>query len=164
MGKRNRAAAIAYCERRERLAHCMLLGWTVGCWIKWAMGRVLWLWVVWGWILAQKRFVYTPILLPKQLGIFWSYSFSFCPLLMQASMDVSPFNKGRESTIWGVSLMLGYLGYDFSLLLHSMQQKTFKVMMQLMKSCNNSGFCIFILFLRLIQHGNLLLLSIIILH
>jgi hypothetical protein len=32
---------------------------------------------------------------------------------MQASMDVSPFNKGRESTIWGVSLMLGYLGYDF---------------------------------------------------
>lgn len=79
-------------------------------------------------------------------------------------MDVSPFNKGRESTIWGVSLMLGYLGYDFSLLLHSMQQKTFKVMMQLMKSCNNSGFCIFILFLRLIQHGNLLLLSIIILH
>jgi len=31
---------------------------------------------------------------------------------MQASMDVSPFNKGRESTIWGVSLMLGYLGFD----------------------------------------------------
>jgi hypothetical protein len=38
-------------------------------------------------------------------------------------MDVSPFNKGRESTIWGVSLMLGYLGYDLSLL-HSMLKKT----------------------------------------
>ncbi|VAH13007.1 unnamed protein product [Triticum turgidum subsp. durum] len=31
---------------------------------------------------------------------------------MQASMDVSPLNKGRESTVWGVSLMLGYLGFD----------------------------------------------------
>jgi len=33
-------------------------------------------------------------------------------ILYPASMDVSPFNKGRESTIWGVSLMLGYLGFD----------------------------------------------------
>jgi hypothetical protein len=39
-------------------------------------------------------------------------------------MDVNPFNKGRESTIWGVSLMLGYLGYDLSLLLLSMVKKT----------------------------------------
>ncbi|GJM94391.1 hypothetical protein PR202_ga11031 [Eleusine coracana subsp. coracana] len=31
---------------------------------------------------------------------------------VMASMDVSPFNKGRESTVWGVSLMLGYLGFD----------------------------------------------------
>jgi hypothetical protein len=38
-------------------------------------------------------------------------------------MDVSPFNRGRESTIWGVSLMFGYLGYD-SLLLLSMPKKT----------------------------------------
>jgi hypothetical protein len=42
---------------------------------------------------------------------------------MQASMDVSPFNKGRESTIWGVSLMLGYLGYDFCPLLLSTLKK-----------------------------------------
>jgi hypothetical protein len=42
---------------------------------------------------------------------------------MQASMDVSPFNKGRESTIWGVSLMLGYLGYDLNLLPLSVLKK-----------------------------------------
>jgi hypothetical protein len=36
---------------------------------------------------------------------------SFCLSWVQASMDVSSFNKGRESTVWGVSLMLGYLGY-----------------------------------------------------
>lgn len=37
----------------------------------------------------------------------------FFPVLsswVQASMDASPFNRGRENTIWGVSLMLGYLG------------------------------------------------------
>ncbi|TVU18236.1 hypothetical protein EJB05_34324 [Eragrostis curvula] len=33
-------------------------------------------------------------------------------ILYPASMEVSPFNKGRESTVWGVSLMLGYLGFD----------------------------------------------------
>jgi adenosine 3'-phospho 5'-phosphosulfate transporter B2 len=32
---------------------------------------------------------------------------------MQAAMDVSPLHRGRESTVWGVSLMLGYLGYSF---------------------------------------------------
>ena len=29
MGKRNIAAAVAYCERRERKAHCILVGWPV---------------------------------------------------------------------------------------------------------------------------------------
>ncbi|KAE9463511.1 hypothetical protein C3L33_04587, partial [Rhododendron williamsianum] len=28
-----------------------------------------------------------------------------------AAGDVSPYNRGRDSTVWGVSLMLGYLGY-----------------------------------------------------
>ncbi|KAL0390462.1 UNVERIFIED_CONTAM: UDP-galactose/UDP-glucose transporter 5 [Sesamum calycinum] len=26
--------------------------------------------------------------------------------------DISPYSRGRESTVWGVSLMLGYLGFD----------------------------------------------------
>ncbi|KAK4741862.1 hypothetical protein SAY87_025450 [Trapa incisa] len=26
--------------------------------------------------------------------------------------DINPYNKGRENTIWGVSLMIGYLGFD----------------------------------------------------
>uniref|UniRef100_A0A0D3AKX3 Uncharacterized protein n=1 Tax=Brassica oleracea var. oleracea TaxID=109376 RepID=A0A0D3AKX3_BRAOL len=29
-----------------------------------------------------------------------------------AGNDVSPLNKGRENTVWGVSLMAGYLGFD----------------------------------------------------
>jgi hypothetical protein len=29
MGKRNRAAAVVYCERRERKAHWLLVGWPV---------------------------------------------------------------------------------------------------------------------------------------
>ncbi|RVW65929.1 hypothetical protein CK203_007295 [Vitis vinifera] len=27
--------------------------------------------------------------------------------------DISPYSKGRENTVWGVSLMMGYLGYRF---------------------------------------------------
>ncbi|CAL5424327.1 unnamed protein product [Camellia sinensis] len=29
-----------------------------------------------------------------------------------AAGDISPYNRGRESTVWGVSLMVGYLGFD----------------------------------------------------
>ncbi|XP_052883827.1 UDP-galactose/UDP-glucose transporter 5B isoform X2 [Gossypium arboreum] len=31
---------------------------------------------------------------------------------VMAGTDVSPYSKGRESTVWGVSLMVGYLGFD----------------------------------------------------
>ncbi|XP_042411715.1 UDP-galactose/UDP-glucose transporter 5B-like isoform X2 [Zingiber officinale] len=31
---------------------------------------------------------------------------------VMASADITPYNTGRESTIWGISLMLGYLGFD----------------------------------------------------
>ncbi|WZY75471.1 hypothetical protein YC2023_021855 [Brassica napus] len=30
----------------------------------------------------------------------------------KAGDDASPYNKGRENTVWGVSLMAGYLGFD----------------------------------------------------
>lgn len=33
---------------------------------------------------------------------------------LQASADITPYNTGRESTIWGISLMLGYLGYTLT--------------------------------------------------
>ncbi|XAR59024.1 hypothetical protein NMG60_11014639 [Bertholletia excelsa] len=33
-------------------------------------------------------------------------------ILFPAAGDLSPYNKGRESTVWGVSLMVGYLGFD----------------------------------------------------
>ncbi|GMJ00785.1 hypothetical protein like AT5G59740 [Hibiscus trionum] len=33
-------------------------------------------------------------------------------ILFPAGTDISPYNKGRENTVWGVSLMVGYLGFD----------------------------------------------------
>jgi hypothetical protein len=33
-------------------------------------------------------------------------------ILFPAGDDISPYNKGRENTVWGVSLMVGYLGFD----------------------------------------------------
>ncbi|KAA8543947.1 hypothetical protein F0562_021876 [Nyssa sinensis] len=33
-------------------------------------------------------------------------------ILYPAAGDISPYNRGRESTVWGVSLMIGYLGFD----------------------------------------------------
>ncbi|THG00432.1 hypothetical protein TEA_010971 [Camellia sinensis var. sinensis] len=32
---------------------------------------------------------------------------------VMAAGDISPYNRGRESTVWGVSLMVGYLGVGF---------------------------------------------------
>ncbi|XVF20129.1 hypothetical protein REPUB_Repub11eG0171800 [Reevesia pubescens] len=33
-------------------------------------------------------------------------------ILFPAGTDLSPYSKGRENTVWGVSLMIGYLGFD----------------------------------------------------
>ncbi|EPS70730.1 hypothetical protein M569_04031, partial [Genlisea aurea] len=33
-------------------------------------------------------------------------------ILFQADGDKSPYSSGRESTVWGVSFMIGYLGFD----------------------------------------------------
>ncbi|KAG5515377.1 hypothetical protein RHGRI_036429 [Rhododendron griersonianum] len=33
-------------------------------------------------------------------------------ILYPATGDNSPYNRGRESTVWGASLMIGYLGFD----------------------------------------------------
>ncbi|PKI74320.1 hypothetical protein CRG98_005296 [Punica granatum] len=33
-------------------------------------------------------------------------------ILYPAGSDFSPYSRGRENTVWGVSLMIGYLGFD----------------------------------------------------
>ncbi|XP_022732214.1 UDP-galactose/UDP-glucose transporter 5B [Durio zibethinus] len=33
-------------------------------------------------------------------------------ILFPEGTDMSPYSKGRENTVWGVSLMVGYLGFD----------------------------------------------------
>ncbi|KAB5520283.1 hypothetical protein DKX38_024602 [Salix brachista] len=33
-------------------------------------------------------------------------------LFMHDGSEISPYSRGRENTVWGVSLMLGYLGFD----------------------------------------------------
>ncbi|KAI9196633.1 hypothetical protein LWI28_025597 [Acer negundo] len=33
-------------------------------------------------------------------------------ILFPAGEDISPYSRGRENTVWGVSLMVGYLGFD----------------------------------------------------
>ncbi|PSR95140.1 UDP-galactose/UDP-glucose transporter like [Actinidia chinensis var. chinensis] len=33
-------------------------------------------------------------------------------ILYPAAGEISPYNRGRESTVWGISLMIGYLGFD----------------------------------------------------
>ncbi|KAF9604646.1 hypothetical protein IFM89_008977 [Coptis chinensis] len=76
--------------------------------------------MVWGTLIMQKRykgrdylivivvtigcsvFVLYPVIL--SLSRFLSY------LRVSARADISPYNRGRESTVWGVSLMIGYLG------------------------------------------------------
>nr|CAB3459998.1 unnamed protein product [Digitaria exilis] len=63
--------------------------------------------MIWGTIIMRKKYggkdYFFAVIVTLGCSLF---------ILYPASMDVSPFNKGRESTIWGVSLMLGYLGFD----------------------------------------------------
>ncbi|KAG6792669.1 hypothetical protein POTOM_001821 [Populus tomentosa] len=44
-------------------------------------------------------------------GLFNFHSISNIPWL-SAGTEISPYSRGRENTVWGVSLMLGYLGFD----------------------------------------------------
>ncbi|KAF8395064.1 hypothetical protein HHK36_019004 [Tetracentron sinense] len=64
--------------------------------------------MVWGTLIMQKRYKGKDYMLAVlvMLG---------CTLfiLYPAAADISPYNRGRESTVWGVSLMTGYLGYQF---------------------------------------------------
>uniref|UniRef100_A0A0E0H8N0 Uncharacterized protein n=1 Tax=Oryza nivara TaxID=4536 RepID=A0A0E0H8N0_ORYNI len=63
--------------------------------------------MIWGTIIMRKKYggkdYFFAVVVTVGCSLF---------ILYPASMDASPFNRGRENTIWGVSLMLGYLGFD----------------------------------------------------
>lgn len=63
--------------------------------------------MVWGTLIMQKRY--------KRLDYLWAVLVTMgCSvfILFPSDGDISPYNRGRESTVWGVSLMVGYLGFD----------------------------------------------------
>ncbi|KAL9662228.1 hypothetical protein QQ045_027060 [Rhodiola kirilowii] len=63
--------------------------------------------MVWGTLIMQKSYkghnYFFAFLVTAGCSIF---------ILYPSGYEVSPYNKGRENTVWGVSLMIGYLGFD----------------------------------------------------
>ncbi|PON52549.1 UAA transporter [Trema orientale] len=63
--------------------------------------------MVWGTIIMQKKYkgpdYFLAFLVTMGCSIF---------ILYPAGSDISPYGRGRENTVWGVSLMIGYLGFD----------------------------------------------------
>ncbi|KAM7496596.1 hypothetical protein LguiA_021010 [Lonicera macranthoides] len=63
--------------------------------------------MIWGTVIMQKKY--------KGRDYLWAFLVTLgCSLfiLYPAAGDISPYSRGRESTVWGVSLMIGYLGCD----------------------------------------------------
>lgn len=63
--------------------------------------------MIWSTIIMQKKY--------KAFDYFFAFLVMLgCALfiLYPAAGDINPYNRGRESTLWGVSLMIGYLGFD----------------------------------------------------
>lgn len=63
--------------------------------------------MLWGSIIMQKKYNMRDYLFAFLVTVGCSIF-----ILFPAAGDVSPYSKGRESTVWGVSLMIGYLGFD----------------------------------------------------
>ncbi|KAL0729385.1 hypothetical protein Bca4012_025478 [Brassica carinata] len=61
--------------------------------------------MVWGTLIMQKKYKGFDYLVAFLVTLGCSVF-----ILFPAGDDVSPYNKGRENTVWGVSLMAGYLG------------------------------------------------------
>ncbi|CAN6459654.1 unnamed protein product [Victoria cruziana] len=63
--------------------------------------------MVWGTLIMQKRYNVQEYLLAMLVTV-------GCTLfiLYPAGEDINPQSSGRESSIWGVTLMMGYLGFD----------------------------------------------------
>ncbi|EEF31273.1 UDP-galactose/UDP-glucose transporter 5B [Ricinus communis] len=63
--------------------------------------------MIWGTVIMQKRYKGMDYLLAFLVTLGCSVF-----ILFPAGTDISPYSRGRENTVWGVSLMLGYLGFD----------------------------------------------------
>ncbi|CAA6669359.1 unnamed protein product [Spirodela intermedia] len=63
--------------------------------------------MVWGILIMQKKYFRKDYIFAFLVTLGCSIF-----ILYPASTDISPYNSGRESTAWGVFLMLGYLGFD----------------------------------------------------
>ncbi|KAK7272092.1 hypothetical protein RJT34_28485 [Clitoria ternatea] len=63
--------------------------------------------MVWGTLIMQKRYQGPDYLLAFLVTLGCSVF-----ILFPAGTDISPYSRGRENTVWGVLLMLGYLGFD----------------------------------------------------
>ncbi|KAM7278888.1 hypothetical protein ACFE04_006022 [Oxalis oulophora] len=63
--------------------------------------------MVWGTMIMQKRYKGSDYMLAFLVTVGCSVF-----ILFPAGTDVSPYSRGRENTVWGVSLMAGYLGFD----------------------------------------------------
>lgn len=108
--------------------------------------------MVWGTIIMQKRYGGRDYMLAVLVTLGCSIF-----ILYPAGTDISPYNRGRESTVWGVFLMIGYLGFDgFT---STFQDKLFKGYdMEIHNQIFYTTFCSCILSLSgLIIQGHLLL-------
>ncbi|KAE8038984.1 hypothetical protein FH972_011440 [Carpinus fangiana] len=63
--------------------------------------------MVWGTLIMQKTYRGPDYLLAFLVTLGCSIF-----ILYPAASDISPYSRGRENTVWGVSLMTGYLGFD----------------------------------------------------
>lgn len=63
--------------------------------------------MIWGTVIMQKKYNGKDYLFAVLVTIGCSIF-----ILFPAEGDISPYSRGRESTVWGVSLMIGYLGCD----------------------------------------------------
>ncbi|GMI81803.1 hypothetical protein like AT5G59740 [Hibiscus trionum] len=63
--------------------------------------------MVWGTFIMQKTYKGFDYLVAFLVTVGCSIF-----ILFPAGTDISPYSKGRENTAWGVSLMVGYLGFD----------------------------------------------------
>ncbi|CAI0451874.1 unnamed protein product, partial [Linum tenue] len=108
--------------------------------------------MIWGTFIMQKTYKGKDYLLAFLVTIGCSVF-----ILFPAGTDLSPYSRGRENTVWGVSLMLGYLGFDgFT---STFQDKLFKgYEMEIHNQIFYTTLCsCFLSFTGLILQGHLLL-------
>ncbi|CAN0853982.1 UDP-galactose/UDP-glucose transporter 5B [Linum grandiflorum] len=63
--------------------------------------------MIWGTCIMQKKYKGKDYLLAFLVTIGCSVF-----ILFPAGSELNPYSRGRENTVWGVSLMAGYLGFD----------------------------------------------------